>query len=59
MMKTTSLTTSKSYCKSCGKTFINGEVVYYIPINDNVVCDSCAEKSNSEAHPRIYEEDNE
>lgn len=48
-------TTSISYCQVCGKEFNNNEVVYYIPIDNNIVCDHCAEESNSEAQPRIHE----
>ena len=50
---------SPSYCKLCGKSFTTNEVIYYIPTDNTIVCDSCAEKSDEETHVRLYEENNE
>jgi hypothetical protein len=49
-------TTSVSYCQISHQEFKNNEVVYYIVIDNNIVCGQCAEKANTnEVQPRIYE----
>lgn len=44
------------YCQVCAKEFKNNEIVYFIPIDNNIVCNHCASESNAEAQPRIYKE---
>lgn len=35
-------TTKINYCQSCGKDFKSKEVVYYSPIDNNIVCEKCS-----------------
>lgn len=35
-------TTGISYCQSCGVDFEPQEVVYYAPIDNNIVCQKCS-----------------
>lgn len=32
-----------SYCQSCGRDFVSPEMVYYAPIDGNIVCQECSE----------------
>ncbi|EOW8912834.1 hypothetical protein ACOVAE_003057 [Listeria monocytogenes] len=51
-------TTTVSYCQVCQKDFKNNEVVYYISIDNNIVCGDCANKANTkDIQPRIHESD--
>jgi len=43
-----------SYCQVCRKDFKDGEKVYYVLIDNNIVCNRCAEQANTETQPRIY-----
>ena len=45
--------TSISYCQVCNKIFENDEIVYYAPIDNNIICKKCSELHN-EIQPRIY-----
>lgn len=46
--------TSISYCQVCGTDYTNGEHVFFVPIDNNVICRKCADKISSEKQPRIY-----
>jgi len=35
-------TTSIRNCQSCGKGFADGDIVYYVPIDNNITCPHCA-----------------
>jgi hypothetical protein len=35
-------TTGIDYCQSCGKDFKSKEIVYYAPIDNNIVCEKCS-----------------
>jgi len=49
-------TTHMSYCQSCHMDFRPNEIVYYVAIDNNLVCEACADKANSkDIEPRIYE----
>jgi formylmethanofuran dehydrogenase subunit E len=32
------------YCQSCGEDFSHGDIVYYAPIDNNIICNECAEE---------------
>ena len=32
-----------SYCQSCGRDFASPELVYYAPLDGNIVCRECSE----------------
>lgn len=50
-------TTSVSYCQSCQRDFKNNEIVYFIEIDNNIVCGECAEKADTiNIQTRIYEQ---
>jgi len=38
VMKTTSIRS----CQVCGKHFIPGDIVYFVPLDNNIVCHVCA-----------------
>ena len=42
-MKTTSIRS----CQSCGKPFVDGDIVYFVPLDNNIVCPECAYKHDS------------
>ena len=42
-MKTTSIRS----CQVCGKPFNNGDIVYFVPLDNNIVCPECAYKHDS------------
>lgn len=35
-------TTGISYCQSCGKNLQSKEVVYYAPLDNNIICEKCS-----------------
>ena len=35
-------TTPIRNCQSCGKGFADGDIVYYVPIDNNITCPHCA-----------------
>ena len=37
-------TTSIHNCQSCGKPFAPGDIVYFVPLDNNIVCPECAYK---------------
>lgn len=41
------------YCLVCGRDFISPELVYFAPIDNNVVCKSCSE-IHKDRQLRIY-----
>lgn len=45
--------TSVSYCQVCGKDFEHFDIVYYAPVDNNIVCPKCS-KIHSDREPRIY-----
>ena len=42
-----------SYCQVCGKDFEHLDIVYYAPIDNNIVCAECS-KIHKDRSPRIY-----
>lgn len=49
-------TTHVSYCQVCHKDFRPNEIVYYVVIDNNIVCGDCAEAAQTKnIEPRIYE----
>lgn len=34
---------SVSYCQACGRDFKSPELVYFAPLDGNIVCSECAE----------------
>jgi len=40
-------TTSIRNCQSCGKHFTPGDIVYFVPLDNNIVCLECAYKHDS------------
>lgn len=42
-----------SYCQSCGRDFKSPELVYYAPIDNNIVCEACS-MVHKDRHLRIY-----
>jgi hypothetical protein len=43
-----------SYCQVCHKDFTEGQKVYFVPIDNNIVCKECADKANTEIQPRVH-----
>jgi len=37
-------TTSIRNCQSCGKGFADGDIVYFVPLDNNIVCATCSHK---------------
>ena len=50
-------TTSIRNCQSCGKPFTDGDIVYFVPLDNNIVCPECAYKHDSR-EKRIVEIEN-
>lgn len=49
-------TTHVSYCQHCHLDFRPNEIVYYVAIDNNLVCGPCADQANSkDIEPRVYE----
>ena len=40
-------TTPIRNCQSCGKPFADGDIVYYVQLDNNIVCPECAYKHDS------------
>ena len=40
-------TTSIHNCQVCGKSFAPGDIVYFVPLDNNIVCPECAYKHDS------------
>lgn len=36
--------THVDYCQSCSHDFENGEIVYYAPIDNSIICAECAKE---------------
>ena len=57
-----------NHCQVCGTPFSYENIpfifnplyriVYFIPLDNNIVCHKCAWKSGLEYEPRIYKEEN-
>lgn len=45
--------TSVKYCQVCSKDFAGGDIVYYVPIDNNIVCPKCAVEANTEVRERF------
>ena len=45
--------TPVSHCQNCGREFKNPELVYYAPLDGNIVCSECAE-IHKDRQLRIY-----
>ena len=39
--------TSIRNCQSCGKSFDDGDIVYFVPLDNNIVCPECSYKHDS------------
>jgi len=50
-------TTSIRNCQSCGKRFNDCDIVYFVPLDNNIVCPECAYKHDSR-EKRIVEGEN-
>lgn len=42
-----------SYCQSCSNDFKDFEVVFYAPIDNNIICRDCIDE-HLEVEPRLY-----
>lgn len=38
--------THAACCQSCGKDFEENEIVYYVPLDTNIVCNKCVQDHN-------------
>ena len=47
-------TTPIRNCQSCGKPFNNGDIVYFVPLDNNIVCHICAIE-HDKVEPRVVE----
>lgn len=45
--------TTTSYCQSCAKDFDGPEIVFYAPIDNNIICKECS-KIHSKPEPRLF-----
>lgn len=45
--------TRVSYCQACSKDFKDFEIVFYAPIDNNLICRECI-NVHSEVEPRLY-----
>lgn len=45
-------TTGIDYCQSCGEDFKSKEIVYYAPIDNNIICEKCSQ-IHEDREPRI------
>lgn len=45
--------TPVSYCQVCGRDFISPELVYWAPIDNNIVCAKCSD-IHRDRQLRIY-----
>jgi hypothetical protein len=41
------------YCQACGRGFASPELIYYVPLDGNIVCSKCAE-IHKDRQLRIY-----
>jgi len=49
-------TTSIRNCQVCGKLFVPGDIVYFVPLDNNIVCPECAYKHDGR-EKRIVEDE--
>lgn len=47
--------TSVSYCQVCLKDFRDKDIVYYVVIDNSIVCGDCASSAKAEIQTRKYE----
>lgn len=50
--------TTVRYCQVCGKDFKDGQIVYYVTIDNSIVCSMCASEASkltNDIKPRLYE----
>lgn len=52
-------TTSVSYCQACHKDFRDKDIVYYVIIDNSIVCGDCAAEAKAEIQARKYEKGGE
>jgi len=50
-------TTIASYCRVCGRDFKHLDVVYFAPIDNNILCPKCSE-IHKDRQLRIYVKEN-
>jgi len=43
-----------NHCQVCGRMYEEIELVFFIPLDNNLVCRKCATESGCEFEPRIY-----
>lgn len=43
-----------SHCQVCARPYDPLEIVYFMPLDDNLVCKNCAVESGIDFEPRIY-----
>jgi len=43
-----------SNCQVCGRQHEDIEIIYFVPLDNNLVCFKCAKESGLEFDPRIY-----
>lgn len=48
--------TSVSYCSCCLKDFYENELVYYVVIDNNMICTECKNKTETKVELRVYKE---
>lgn len=41
-------------CQVCGKSFEQIELVYYVPLDNNLICRECADNLETGVEPRIH-----
>lgn len=45
--------TSCNYCQACNESFKSMTTVYFAPLDNNIVCKTCA-KHHKKVEPRLY-----
>lgn len=45
--------TTVTYCQACSRDFKDPEIVFYAPIDNNIICRECA-KIHSRPEPRVF-----
>ena len=48
--------TGIDYCQSCGKKYEELELVYFAPLDNNIVCKECS-KAHNTIEPRLFVKD--
>lgn len=50
--------TSVRYCQVCAEKFVNNQIVYYVTIDNSIVCSKCASEASKltdDIKPKIFE----